>query len=110
TQLAGKIKGELTGRTIGGTRVSYGRADHRFGFAILAPAADGWSADFHHLAGASLVRCQIAPGHEGARASAARAPLRSASPPPARGGAVGSAFSPDRGGGSLFRCKIAPGQ
>jgi hypothetical protein len=65
TQLAGKIKGELTGRTIGGTRVSYGRADHRFGFAILAPAADGWSADFRDLAGASLFRCQIAPGQVG---------------------------------------------
>jgi hypothetical protein len=65
TQLAGKIKGELTGRTIGGTRVSYGRADHRFGFAILAPAADGWSADFRDLAGASLFRCQIAPDQVG---------------------------------------------
>jgi predicted phosphodiesterase len=65
TLLAGKIKGELSGRTIGGTRVSYGRADHRFGFAILARAADGWSADFRDLAGASLFRCQIAPGEVG---------------------------------------------
>jgi hypothetical protein len=65
TLLAGKIKGDLTGRKIGGTRVSYGRADHRFGFAILAPAADGWSADFRDLAGASLFRCQIAPGQVG---------------------------------------------
>ena len=60
TLLAGKIKGELTGRMIGGTRVSYGRADHRFGFALLTRAADGWRADFHDLAGASLFRCQIA--------------------------------------------------
>jgi hypothetical protein len=65
TLLAGKIKGELTGRTIGGTRVTYGRADHRFGFAILTPAADGWSADFRDLVGASLFRCQIAPGQVG---------------------------------------------
>jgi predicted phosphodiesterase len=65
TLLAGKIKGELTGRTIGGTRVSYGRADHRFGFAILTPAADGWGADFLDLAGASLFRCKIAPGQVG---------------------------------------------
>jgi predicted phosphodiesterase len=65
TLLAGKIKGELTGRTIGGTRVSYGRADHRFGFALLTRAPDGWSADFHDLAGASLFRCKIAPGQVG---------------------------------------------
>ena len=65
TLLAGKIKGELTGRMIGGTRVSYGRADHRFGFALLTRAADGWRADFHDLAGASLFRCQIAPGQVG---------------------------------------------
>jgi Calcineurin-like phosphoesterase len=65
TLLAGKVKGELTGRTIGGTRVSYGRSDHRFGFAILAPAADGWSADFRDLAGASLFRCQIGLGQVG---------------------------------------------
>jgi hypothetical protein len=65
TLLAGKIKGELTGRMIGGTRVSYGRADHRFGFALLTRAADGWRADFHDLAGASLFRCQTAPGQVG---------------------------------------------
>jgi hypothetical protein len=65
TLLAGKIKDELTGKTIGGTRLSYGRSDHRFGFAILARAADGWSADFRDLAGASLFRCQIAPGQVG---------------------------------------------
>jgi hypothetical protein len=65
TLLAGKIKGDLTGRKIGGTRVSYGRADHRFGFAMLAPAADRWSADFGDLAGASLFRCKIAPGQVG---------------------------------------------
>jgi hypothetical protein len=38
---------------------------HRFGFAILTRAADGWSADFRDLAGASLFRCQIAPGQVG---------------------------------------------
>src|SRR5262249_51182423 len=37
TMLAGKIKANLKGETIGGTTVSYGRADHRFGFAMLAP-------------------------------------------------------------------------
>jgi calcineurin-like phosphoesterase family protein len=62
TLLAGKVKGELTGRTIGGTRVSYGRSDHRFGFALLTPAADGWRADFRDLAGASLFDCKVAPG------------------------------------------------
>ena len=55
----------VTGRTIGGTRVSYGRADHRFGFAILAPAADGWSADFRDAAGTSLFVCKVAPGQVG---------------------------------------------
>ena len=40
TLLARKIKRSLTGARIAGTTVSYGRTDHRFGFAILKPAAD----------------------------------------------------------------------
>jgi Calcineurin-like phosphoesterase len=62
TLLAGKIKGDLTGRKIGGTRVSYGRSDHRFGFALLAPSPQGFSATFHDVAGASLFECKIGPG------------------------------------------------
>ena len=62
TLLAGKIKGDLTGRKIGGTRVSYGRSDHRFGFAMLAPSPQGFSATFHDVAGASLFECKIGPG------------------------------------------------
>src|SRR5262249_56283216 len=38
TQLAGKIKSDLAGEPIAGTTVSYGRADHRFGFAMIEPA------------------------------------------------------------------------
>jgi Calcineurin-like phosphoesterase len=49
TMLAGKIKSDLTGEKIGGTKVSYGRSDHRFGFAMLERAAQGggaWTATF----------------------------------------------------------------
>jgi Calcineurin-like phosphoesterase len=65
TLLAGKIKGSLTGRKIGGTRVSYGRSDHRFGFAVLTPGTDGWSARFHDAAGTRLFACTVAPGQVG---------------------------------------------
>jgi hypothetical protein len=65
TLLAGKVKDDLTGKKIGGTRVSYGRSDHRFGFAILAPAPDGWRADFRDVAGTSLFTCSVAPGQVG---------------------------------------------
>lgn len=65
TLLAGKIKGSLTGRKIGGTRVSYGRSDHRFGFAVLTPGTDGSSARFHDAAGTRLFACTVAPGQVG---------------------------------------------
>jgi hypothetical protein len=62
TLLAGKIKGDLSSRKIGGTRVSYGRSDHRFGFAMLTPATDGWSASFNDAAGTKLFGCKVVPG------------------------------------------------
>jgi hypothetical protein len=63
TMLAGKIKGNLTGETIGGTTVSYGRSDHRFGFAMLAPAAQGgWTATFRDSSNAALFECRIGTG------------------------------------------------
>jgi Calcineurin-like phosphoesterase len=62
TLLAGKIKPDLTGAKIGGTRVSYGRSDHRFGFAMLEPAASNWSATFHDVAGTKLFGCTVRPG------------------------------------------------
>ncbi len=65
TLLAGRIKSDLTGRKIAGRRVSYGRSDHRFGFAVLARATDGWSVGFHDVAGAVLFDCQVAPGEVG---------------------------------------------
>jgi hypothetical protein len=65
TLLAGKIKGSLTGRKIGGTRVSYGRSDHRFGFAVLTSATDGWSARFHDAAGTRLFACRVGAGQVG---------------------------------------------
>jgi hypothetical protein len=65
TLLAGKIKGKLTGRTIGGTRVSYGRSDHRFGFASLVRAADGWTATFNDPAGTRLFACKLGAGQVG---------------------------------------------
>jgi hypothetical protein len=64
TLLAGKIKSDLTGKRIGGTAISYGRADHRFGFAVIAPAAqrDRASAVFHDLSGTQLFVCRIGLG------------------------------------------------
>ena len=64
TLLAGKIKSDLTGEAIGGTTVSYGRADHRFGFAMIEPAqGDGrFTATFRDNASKKLFGCQIGPG------------------------------------------------
>lgn len=59
TLLAGKVKTNLTGAKIGGTRVSYGRADHRFGFALLDSSPQGWNATFHDPAGTKLFGCKI---------------------------------------------------
>jgi hypothetical protein len=60
TMLAGKIKGDLKGEKIAGTTVSYGRADHRFGFAMLAPAAQGeWTATFRDNGNVALFECRI---------------------------------------------------
>jgi hypothetical protein len=64
TLLAGKIKSDLAGEPIGGTTVSYGRADHRFGFAMIEPAqGDGrFTATFRDNASKTLFGCQIGPG------------------------------------------------
>jgi hypothetical protein len=63
TMLAGKIKGSLTGEKIAGTTVNYGRADHRFGFAMLAPAAQsGWTATFRDNSNVALFECRIGTG------------------------------------------------
>jgi len=64
TLLAGKIKTNLTGETIAGRRVAYGRSDHRFGFAMLEPAADGngWAVTFRDTSSAKLFACKIAAG------------------------------------------------
>lgn len=64
TLLAGKIKTNLTGKTIAGRRVAYGRSDHRFGFAMLEPAAggNGWAATFRDTSSAKLFACKIAAG------------------------------------------------
>ena len=64
TLLAGKIKNNLSGETIAGRRVAYGRSDHRFGFAMLEPAAggNGWAATFRDTSSAKLFACKIAAG------------------------------------------------
>ena len=62
TLLTGKIKSNLAGLKIGGTTVSYGRADHRFGFAMIEPAAQGWSATFRDTGGGTLFNCKVGPG------------------------------------------------
>ena len=65
TLLAGKIKSDLTGEKIGGTRVSYGRADHRFGFAMLERAAQSsgeWTATFRDTESKTLFGCKIGAG------------------------------------------------
>jgi hypothetical protein len=62
TLLAGKIKRDLSGKKIAGTRVSFGRSDHRFGFAMLEPAPQRFTATFHDAAGDRLFTCKLAPG------------------------------------------------
>ena len=64
TLLAGKIKTNLTGETIAGRRVAYGRSDHRFGFAMLEPAGNGkdWAATFRDTSSANLFGCKIGDG------------------------------------------------
>jgi Calcineurin-like phosphoesterase len=64
TLLAGKIKSDLAGKRIGGSSVSYGRADHRFGFAVLKPAVQRHraSASFRDAGGTRLFDCTIGPG------------------------------------------------
>src|SRR5215470_11591419 len=62
TLLAGKIKDDLTGLKIGGTKVSYGRADHRFGFAMIEPTAHGANATFRDTAGETLFACKVRRG------------------------------------------------
>lgn len=63
TLLTGKIKGNLTGERIGGTTVSYGRADLRFGFTTFEPASHGgWTATFRDVNGKSQLGCKIGTG------------------------------------------------
>jgi hypothetical protein len=62
TLLAGKIKRDLSGENIGGVTVSYGRSDHRFGFALFKPAPQGGTATFHDPTGKSLFRCKLGAG------------------------------------------------
>jgi hypothetical protein len=64
TLLAGKIKNNLSGETIAGRRVAYGRSDHRFGFALLEPAGNGkdWAATFRDTSSAKLFDCKIGGG------------------------------------------------
>ena len=62
TLLAGKIKPDLTGETIAGRRVAFGRSDHRFGFAMIEPAAGGYAATFRDTSSAKLFACKIAAG------------------------------------------------
>jgi hypothetical protein len=62
TLLAGKIKRDLSGEKIAGTTISYGRSDHRFGFAMFKPAPQGSTATFHDAAGKGLFACKVEPG------------------------------------------------
>jgi Calcineurin-like phosphoesterase len=62
TLLAGRIRSNLTGEKIGGTTVSYGRADHRFGFALFEATAGGWTATFRDNQGKSLFTCTVGAG------------------------------------------------
>jgi calcineurin-like phosphoesterase family protein len=62
TLLAGKIKDDLSGKKIAGTRVSHGRSDHRFGFAMIEPAPQRFTATFRDTAGNTLFACKLKPG------------------------------------------------
>jgi len=62
TLLAGKIKKDLSGKKIAGTRVSFGRSDHRFGFAMIEVAPERFTATFRDTAGDTLFACKLKPG------------------------------------------------
>jgi calcineurin-like phosphoesterase family protein len=62
TLLAGKIQSNLKGEKIGGTTVSYGRADHRFGFAMFEPVPGGWTATFRDSQSKTLFGCKVGAG------------------------------------------------
>jgi hypothetical protein len=62
TLLAGKIKRDLSGEKIAGTTISYGRSDHRFGFAMFKPAPRGSKTTFHDSTGKGLFACKVGPG------------------------------------------------
>jgi hypothetical protein len=42
--------------------VSYGRSDHRFGFALIEPAPARFTAIFRDSAGNTLFACKLKPG------------------------------------------------
>jgi hypothetical protein len=45
-----------------GTTVSYGRSDHRFGFAMLQPGPQGVATTFYDTAGSRLFGCKLGQG------------------------------------------------
>jgi hypothetical protein len=63
TLLDHKIKRPLGGQKVGGTTVSYGRAEHSFGYTMLTPARDGtgWMATFLDTAGTAKFSCMLKP-------------------------------------------------
>lgn len=57
-----KIEAPLTGRAIGGTTVSYGRAEQRFGYTIFRPGTGGaWTATFVDPRGKPGFGCVVKP-------------------------------------------------
>jgi Calcineurin-like phosphoesterase len=62
TLLAGKIKRNLSGEAIAGTTISYGRSEHRFGFAMFKLRPQASRATFHDPAGKRLFACRLGAG------------------------------------------------
>jgi hypothetical protein len=61
TLLTHKIKKPLTGRSVGGTTVSYGNSVDKWGYTIFTPASGtgNWTANYYSVKGKTS--CSVTP-------------------------------------------------
>lgn len=61
TSLTHKINQPLTGMSIGGTTVSYGKSVDKWGFTIFTPKGTDWTATFYSTKGNDKFTCGVTP-------------------------------------------------
>jgi hypothetical protein len=63
TLLTHKIKKPLTGRSVGGTTVSYGYSVDKWGYTIFTPASGtgNWTANYYSVKGKDKTSCSVTP-------------------------------------------------